>query len=196
MDLESCRKKLEKLEAARETLLKLTREMKINATKAIASIHSNQDFSKHLNRALEIMEEVYKFKKEYPEIYYAITHDSMQEVVEAYCLSKVVNDEFKFEFDELKAEPAAIVTGLADLIGELRRCALTKLMKGEFDDAEKLIKLMEKIYFELISFSSFPDRLVPNLRPKLDVARGSIERTKSDYIAAKVARLNEALDRT
>ncbi len=185
MNLEDCRKKLEELEKAREDLLKLVRDMRINATKAIASIHAGKNYEEFLNKALEIMNKVYEFKDKFPEIYYAITHDSMQELVEAYFFAKAIKNEFEFDFSELKAEPSAIVTGLADLIGELRRYALDKLMKGDFKTAEKFINLMEKIYFELISFGGFPDKIVPGLRHKLDVARASIERTKSDYIAAK-----------
>jgi translin len=195
MDIEECRKKLREIEGAREKLLGMTREMKINASRAIASIHSGGSHEEHLRKAVELMERIYTFREKYPEIYFAITHDAMQEVVEAYCFSKVVSNDFNFNFDDLKAEPSAIITGLADLIGEIRRYALSSLIRGDFEIADKMIELMERIYFELITFSDLPDKLVPGLRHKLDVARASIERTKSDYIAAKVARLHESLDR-
>ncbi len=194
MDLNTCKTRLEELEKAREELLKLVREMRINATKAIAAIHSGESYEEHMNRALEIFENVRKYKERYPEIYYSLTHDAMQELVEALSFSKAVRGEFSFSVN-VDVEPSSFVTGLADVIGELRRYALAKLVAGKFDEAENMMNLMERIYNELISFIALPDKLVPGLRHKLDVARAAIERTKSDYIAAKVARLHESLGR-
>lgn len=195
MDISECKRRLEELESAREELLKLTREMKINATKAIAAIHAGKfvECEQHLNKAIEVLEKVNEFKK-YPEIYYALTHDAMQELVEAKVFFEIVKDKFNFSAN-LKVEPSSFITGLADSIGELRRYVLTNLVLGNFEEAERIMSIMEEIYNELISFTSLPDKLLPGLRHKLDVARAGIERTKSDYIAAKVARLNEGLDR-
>ena len=193
MDLDESMKRLQELERAREELLKLVREMKINATKAIASIHAGQmeESKEYLSKALDVLQKVETFKR-YPEIYYSLTHDAMQELVEALAFHSAVLGEFSFSVPA-EVEPSALVTGLADLVGELRRYALSKLIEGDFEKAERLIALMEGIYGKLIEFTSLPDKLVPGLRHKLDVARAGIERTKSDYIAAKVARLNESL---
>ncbi|MET1125215.1 MAG: translin [Archaeoglobaceae archaeon] len=191
MDIEIARQRLEELDAAREELIKLTREMRINATRAVAAIHSGGDADEYIEKARELLQRILEYRR-YPEIFYQITHDAMQELVEAVAFAKIVRGEFSFVLD-LEVTPSAFVTGLADVVGELRRYALTKLVEGDFAEAERLMKLMEEIYSALISFTSLPDRLVPNLRPKLDVARAAIERTKSDYIAAKVARLHESL---
>ncbi len=193
MDLHGCKERLQELEKAREELLKLTREMKINATKAIASIHAGrrEESKEYLSKAIDVLQKVRAFKK-YPEIYYTLTHDAMQELVEALAFHSAVLGDFHFSVP-VDVEPSAFVTGLADLVGELRRYTLSKLIDGDFEKAERLITLMEEIYGKLIDFTSLPDKLVPGLRHKLDVARAGIERTKSDYIAAKVARLNESL---
>lgn len=193
MDIGECKKRLEELEVAREELLKLLRDMRIYSTKAVALIHAGEveEAEKYLNNALKVLEKIREFR-EFPEIYHTLTHDAMQELVEAFAFHRAVRGEFSFSIN-LEVEPSAFITGLADLVGELRRYALSKLVKGRFEDAERLMKLMEDIYNELISFASFPDKLLPGLRRKLDVARSGIERTKSDYIAARVARLNESL---
>ncbi|MDI9645764.1 MAG: translin [Archaeoglobales archaeon] len=193
MNLDDARKRLEELEIAREQLLKLTREIRINSTKAIAALHSNEKFEEYLEKAIELLREVGEYKK-YPEIYFSLTHEAFQELVEAYTFCKVVKNEFSYEI-ELEVEPSAYLTGLADVVGELRRYTLNKLLEGNFSEAERLIDVMKDIYTQLLSFTALPDKLVPNLRPKLDVARSSIERTMSDYIAAKVARLHEDLGR-
>jgi translin len=192
--LDEFRAILEEKEQAREELLKLTREMRINSTKAIASLHA-KDFKKAeelLSKALEILDRIYEFKSKYPDIYYPITHDAMQELVEAYSFYHVLKHEnLEIDFSKLKVEIPAILTGLADMAGEVRRFILDLLRKGEdFEKAEKMIGIMEEIYSNLLTFN-FPDKLTPNLRPKVDYIRGAIERTKSDFIAAKVATLEK-----
>lgn len=183
--IRSIRKFLEEREKAREELLKLTREMRINATRAVMAVHAEKlsDAKRLVEEAIQVLEKVVEFRK-YPEIYYPITHDSMQELVEAYALLKVVNGENFWEI-ELEVEPASVLTGLADLIGELRRLSLDSMRKGDVERAEKYLDVMEEIYAELITFS-FPDKLTPGLRFKLDSARQSIERTKSDLLSAKL----------
>ncbi len=191
--LDEFRKILEEKEQMREELLKLTREMRINATKAIALLHA-KEFDKaeeHLNKALELMEQIYEFKEKYPDIYYPITFDAMQELVEAYSFYHVLkHGNLEIDFSKLKVEIGPILTGLADMAGEIRRHVLDLLRVGEFDKAEKLIELMEEIYLNLLTFN-FPDKLTPHLRPKVDYVRGAIERTKSDFISAKVASLED-----
>ncbi len=193
MNLSESRSRLEEIEKAREELLKLVREMKINSTKAIAAIHSGEDHTEYLKKALETLKIVLEYKK-FPEVYYSITHDAMQELVEAVSFVYFVNDKSCLDID-LPVEASSLITGLADVIGELRRYALSQLVKGNFREAKRAMDEMEKIYYELISFTTLPDKLVPGLRHKLDVGRGCIERTKSDYIAAKVARKYEDLGR-
>ncbi len=193
MDLDGCRKRLEELDKAREELLKVLREMRIHSTKSIALVHSGKfkEADEELWKAIELLEKV-NFYKSYPEIYYSLCNEAMQELVEAVIFRRSLSGNFEFKM-ELEVTPSAYLTGLADAVGELRRYALSKLVDGDFREAERLMEIMEKIYDNLIDFTAFPDKLVSGLRRKLDMARLSIERTKSDYIAAKVARLNESL---
>ncbi len=144
-----------------------------------------------MQKARELLAKVVEYKR-YPEIYYSIAHEALQELVEAIAFIAAVRGNFDFEIDA-DVEASSLVTGLADAIGELRRYTLSKLVEGNFSEAERLMRLMEEMYSKLIPLTALPDKLVPGLRHKLDVARAAIERTKSDYIAAKVARLHEGL---
>ncbi len=196
--LEGFRRVLEDKEQAREELLKLVREMRINSTKAIAFLHAREyeRAEEHLKKALEILDRVYKYKERYPDIYYPITFDAMQELVEAYCFYHVMKMcDLEIDLSKLKVEIPAILTGLADMVGEIRRHVLDLLRSGDFERAERLIGVMEEVYMNLITFTNFPDKLTPNLRPKTDYVRGAIERTKSDFISAKVAALESYFKR-
>ncbi|MCS7118616.1 MAG: translin [Archaeoglobaceae archaeon] len=192
MNLEDCRIRFEELEKAREELLKLLRELRILSSKAITSIHSNRisEAEDSIREASKVLEKI-KIFRNFPEIY-TMSHDSMQEFVEAVLLLKVIKRQFDFSI-EFEVLHSAFVTGLADLIGELRRLALSKMIIGEINESERILCLMEEIYYHLMFFSSFPEKIIPNLRNKLDVARVGIERTKSDLISA---RLYEILDRS
>lgn len=178
---------LEEKESARENLIKLTRDLKLNSTKAIAATHSEDIHTaeKHLQWAEDIIDQIAQYKK-YPEFYYAITHDSLQEYVEASLLLNLVTGNSKVDLKSLKAEIPSILTGLGDLIGELRRFILDLFGKGEFEKAEELMSVMEELYSQLSTFY-FPDKMLPGLRNKVDTARILIERTKSDYIVARMA---------
>ena len=193
MKLEDCMKRLEELESAREELLKTLREMRIHSTKSVALIHAGkiEEANIELQKAVELLEKVNSYRI-YPEIYFYLSNDAMQELIEAIVFKNAISGEFTFDIN-LEVTPSAFLNGFADAVGELRRYALTKLIEGDFQTAQKMLEIMERIYEHLIEFTSFPEKLVPGLRKKLDVARMSIERTKSDYIAARVARLNESL---
>ncbi|HID42260.1 MAG TPA: translin [Archaeoglobaceae archaeon] len=178
---------LEARESAREELIRLSRELRINSTKAISAVHASEieKASKLLEQAENKLQRIIEFRK-YPEFYFQITHDAMQEYVESFVFFHLVKREQNFNLESLDVEIPSILTGLADSIGEMRRYTLDLLRKEEFERAEDFIKLMEELYYHLSTFY-FPEKLVPGLRNKVDGARWTIERTKSDFIAAKVA---------
>ncbi len=191
MRIEDCRVRLEELERAREELLKLSRELRILASKAIVAIHEDKFelADENIMKGAEIIARLREFQR-FPEIF-SITLEPMQEFAEAIFFEKAVKGNFDFSLD-FEISHSAFITGLADAIGELRRFALSKMISNELEKAEEILGIMERIYSELLSFASFPDKLVPNLRQKLDVARAGIERTKSDLLTAK---LYASLDR-
>lgn len=191
MRLDECRKRFEELEKARERLLKISRDLRILSSKAVVAIHSKnvEIAEENISRGREILEEIREFQS-FPEIYYSAL-DAIQEFVEAFLFLKFVKGEFEISL-EFEVPHSAFLAGLADLVGELRRFALSRMIENDLEKAEKTLEVMEKIYSELLPFSSFPEKLVLNLRAKLDVARASIERTKSDLISA---RLYASLDR-
>ena len=96
--------------------------------------------------------------------------------------------------DEINVPPYSYLLGLGDVPGELRRQALDALRTGDLDVAESRLVLMEHIYLNLVSMDETP--LLKGLRRKMDIARGVIERTRSE-VTAEVGRrrLNESVER-
>ncbi len=184
--LQRLRAELEEKERVREELILKSRELRLNSSKAIANIHAGrfEKSGEFLKKAEELLDDVLSYRGKHPDLFY-LAHDAIQEFVEACVFRHIVE---RLELPEsLPVEiPQAVLPGMADCIGEIRRYVLTEMIRGrDFEKIEKLLELMEEIYHILIEFD-FHDRLTGNLRPKLDAARNIIERTKSDLIAARI----------
>lgn len=85
---------------------------------------------------------------------------------------------------DLEITPAAWIMGLADSVGELRRDMLTALIKEDLDTATNLFNSMEEITDALMNFD-IKDNVVP-IRRKQDIARGILDRSRSDLATAKI----------
>ncbi|MCS7368411.1 MAG: hypothetical protein NDF57_01685 [archaeon GBS-70-058] len=98
----------------------------------------------------------------------------LQEYVEAKALLEVEEGHGIPKASNLKVPRKAYVLGLADLIGELKRRAITSLIKGDVETAKSRMDLMNKI-FQALETLEYPRSLIPGLRKKLDDMRKSIE---------------------
>ena len=84
----------------------------------------------------------------------------------------------------LDVTPAAWVMGLADTIGELRRDLLRYLIEDDMEKAEKTFSKMETLSDALMSFD-VKDSVAP-IRRKQDIARGIMDRSRTDLSTAMV----------
>jgi len=98
----------------------------------------------------------------------------LQEYVEAKALLEVEEGHGIPKASNLKVPKKAYVLGLADFIGELKRRAITSLIKGDVETAKNRMDLMNRI-FQALETLEYPRSLIPGLRKKLDDMRKSIE---------------------
>lgn len=115
-----------------------------------------------------------------------------QEFVEATLFLHFKNDKIFPTPEDLNVPIVAYLHGIADLVGELRRSSLDSLRKQNYDYAEKILQIMEELFFALSSID-FPDGLTSGLRRKADMARKIVERTRSDVTLA-IIRKEQNLD--
>ena len=110
--------------------------------------------------------------------------DALAEYAEAMILCSVVNGEGVPSFTEIGVDPRQWALGLADCLGEMRRVVLTSLMSGDTRHAVSMFSDMERIFHAIMMFD-IPDIILP-IRRKQDIARGVMERTRTDIANAVI----------
>jgi len=110
--------------------------------------------------------------------------DAMMEYAETALFDNAVLGEPLPSCQELNITPAAWTLGLGDSIGELRRILLRDLMTGNLAAAQSVFGRMEEMGDALLSLD-VPDAIAP-IRRKQDLARGIIEKSRTDLATALV----------
>jgi len=123
-------------------------------------------------------------------------HDAQKEYVEAESMLAIVGELPLPDPDALGVEAAAYLNGIAEAASESRRYVLDRLRVGDMERADAVLKVMDDIYYELITFD-FPDAITGGLRRTTDSLRAVLERTRGDLtLTLSQKRLEEALNRT
>ncbi|MFC1486264.1 haloacid dehalogenase [Thermoproteota archaeon] len=118
--------------------------------------------------------------KNYPYLLYSgSVGAAFEENAEAHILLTLIQDDQFPSPNEIDVPAKPYVLSLGDVIGELRRRALNLMRKGNVEQAEKCLELMEQIYSELTALDD-AYILIKGLRRKGDVARHLIEITRGD----------------
>lgn len=167
---------------AREQALRASREVIQFAARAIRAVHRGEmDAARGLvDEARSRVDRVRETLTTQPEIFYAgYVHDSQKEYVEAEAMIAIVGDLPLPSPRSLGVEPAAYLNGMAEAASESRRYVLDRLRAGEIERADAVLKVMDDIYFEMITFD-FPDAITGGLRRTTDALRAVLERTRGD----------------
>lgn len=116
--------------------------------------------------------------------YSGFTNNVLSEYAEAKLFFEVVVNGRLLSHDDLGIEYIPYLQGLGDMLGEMRRLTLDMMRINDLDRAEKLLEVMEAIYYELRALE-YPDALMPGVRHKIDVARRLIDDTKTLLLTIK-----------
>ncbi len=141
------------------------------------AIEKNSDAKRILNEIREML-------VKYPKLYYSnLMTTAYQEYTEARILVSLLKDNVFLSPEELEVPYRSYLSGIGDLVGELRRHSLNAIRQENVKNAEHALDLMEEIYAVLSSIE-YPKSLVPGLRRKCDIARALLERTRGDVMNA------------
>ena len=136
-----------------------------------------------LKSAEAILKKTIKLLEGSPELRHGgAMHEACQEYAEACVLLRLEEDGRFLTPDEVGVDSQAYLLGLADIVGELRRMVLNRLMAGDMAGAERRFRLMEEVYFGLSTLDEQVYSVVSGLRRKCDIARHLLELTGSDVM--------------
>ncbi len=189
-------KKLIESDKARDDLMSLSRTILKCSGQSIENFHRKQlDKAKskieEAEEALKIVIELQKSQQENYRI--GIVSAAMQEYTEAKLLNELFTVGKIPNYEKINVTEAAYLLGVADLIGELRRYILEKLVEGEIEEARKYYETMKELYATFMQVECGKN-LVSDFRRKKDIARILVERTLSDlFVAVQGKKLEERL---
>lgn len=172
------------MESARESVIASSRRI-IRLTKtAIHAVHIGSDCS-------DVMAELDREVSELSSLCSGSqlsgsgpAQDAMSEYAEARIFEAVISGRRVPSCIDLGIPAGPWVLGLADSEGELRRMVMTMLVDGDLEGAKGIYASMEEIHGHIMMFD-VPDAIVP-LRRKQDIARGVMDRTRSDITLASI----------
>ncbi|MDX9990778.1 MAG: haloacid dehalogenase [Anaerolineales bacterium] len=197
---EQIRRTFDARTAARDQALAQARMLTRHCSQAIRAVHRGEEeaIREQLEQASQLAGSLRTSLRDYPDLYYAgYTQDALKEFVEANVTCALIRGETLPGPDDLKAEHATYLNGLAEVVGELRRRCLDILRHGYSDEAERLLTQMDDIYAVLVTMD-YPDAITSGLRRQTDIARSIIEKTRGDitfslrggHLADAIARLS------
>lgn len=165
---------------SRDRLFEEARQVRRQAQDAMRRFHAGEDPVREL-RAL--IPRVRRLQRE-GEGAEGIVADALQEYAEARFLAAVVHGLPLPSLRELEVPVEVYLTGLGDLVGEVRRLAVAALGQEDLVGAERLLELMEALLHALLRFEA--PRGIIAIKPKQDVARSLLERTRGEIALATV----------
>lgn len=166
----------------RDEILSQTRTLTRHCANAIRAIHRDERelADQHLATARALVDTIQRSCEQFPDLYFTgYTQDALKEFAEASLVASFVRNGALSTPEELTVDHATYLQGLAEAVGELRRRTLDMLLKGDSQEANRLLGIMDDIYAVLVTMD-YPDAITGGLRRLTDLARGIIERTRGD----------------
>lgn len=173
----------DRIERDRDLAMTCSRRVIRLSKRVIHAIHTGEDHGDAMEEMESALDEL--LTAETPEVLLsAVTQDAMMEYAEAVILESMVAGMRVPSESDLGISASAWVMGLADCVGELRRIVTARLMEGDLQEARHYYGIMEEVCEELMLLD-VPDAIAP-VRRKQDIARGIMDRTRSDMTTASI----------
>ncbi|MCY3976149.1 MAG: RNA-binding protein [Thaumarchaeota archaeon] len=170
-------KDLTKIQSMRENIIKNMRVVVIACNKAIALSHERklEKAGMQIKKAKKLL--IKNRNKVSNNLFrYMITAE--QEYVEADSLLTIIEGKEIKSQNQLGVQRDSYILGLLDCIGELKRLTYYEIRNSKPTEASKIFNLMEKLYSSLYPLT-FYDKIIKEMRRKIDVNRILIEDTRS-----------------
>ena len=173
---------LASIESRREEAIKLSRTIIRLSKSAIHAMHTGGDPSGDIDAMREKMDVLLTAAEDPFILSSGPVQDCMCEYSEAVILRSIVMEAPVPNHVSLRISPSSWILGACDCEGELRRMVMSKLMDGDLEGARHLFSLMEDVHEQIMQLD-VADPVAP-VRRKQDIARGIMDRTRSDMLNA------------
>ena len=173
---------------ARETAISNGRKVIRCSAKAIRSGHRGEmeAAANLLEEARTLLDASSLAMADHPDINIGILNDAAKEYAEARLYLALAQGADLPGAQELGVTMVPYLKGLGEAVGELRRRLLDQLRIENFDEAERMLGIMDEVV-DLLASLDYPDGMTGGLRRTTDVARGLTERSRADLTSALVA---------
>ncbi|MEM0037682.1 MAG: haloacid dehalogenase [Zestosphaera sp.] len=165
----------------REELIKTGREVVRMSGYVVTNIHTDRwgEVEANLSRLMGSYRKLRETLKRHPCYEYSnLVVDLVSEYVEALVLYHLVRNHRLATPEELEVDHVPYLLGLLEVVGELKRYVLKLLSEERLEEAQEFFNVMEVIY-EHLQHLDYPDAVLPNVRRKVDIARGVTESLRS-----------------
>ncbi|HZY69622.1 MAG TPA: hypothetical protein VFF67_01420 [Thermoplasmata archaeon] len=177
---------LHQREARRDDLFQRARKLRRLSQATMLRLHEAKASEAEIASIRTGITELTEFSRRAGRADEGLAMDAFQEAVEASLLAAVVAGRELPGPTDLGVEPEPYLLGLGDLVGEVRRLALDHLASGDLANADAALTLMDRLVRVLMRFDT--TRSIVALKPKQDVARALLEKTRGDVTMAHVFR--------
>lgn len=175
---------LARREARREQLHDEARALRRQAQGVMIALHEGRSERRGVHSLRTRMRALGRSVRADAAIDAPLARDALQEGVEAILLEAALRNATFPGPAELGVEVEPYLLGLGDVVGELRRLALSDLANDRWASAERWVVTMEHLYQTLMRFDT--TRAIVPLKPKQDTARALLERTRGEVVMARV----------
>jgi translin len=193
---EGIRDEFEQTSDARDVAYQRSRKLISLCARAIRAVHRGEwpEADALIEEARLATKRLVDGVDNYPALYHAgYTQDAIKEFVEANLTYALIRNRPLPLPEQLGAESATWLNGLAEAATELRRRILDIIRHGHSDEAERLLAEMDDIYSILVTFD-FNDSITGGLRRRTDTVRAVLERTRGDVTTSlRRSELEQAL---
>jgi translin len=191
---------LDAFDEIREKIMVLGRKGIRSCSEAIKKLHRREaGVDQLIEEARSTLKEMLGIAMKHPEVHVESYFDGIyQEFVEANMLQQIYAGAAMTPPSMLDPPIPAVqfLTGLCDVIGELRRAILDCIRNENFGDAQKYFEMMEKLH-DHVNALDYPNAVIPDVRHKSDGNRKLIQATRSELtMAMHIHKLNDNLSKS
>ncbi len=183
--LDQARARLEAKDETRDEMLNAKRGLTSRSRSIVNRVHQHEleEARASYKHLLDDVAKVRSLVEDHPDLWSSgALRNALQEVAEAWAVLNLSGE--PVDLPEEHITDPALVLGLGDAVGEIRRIALDALIQDRTEDAVERLRQMETLLEALVTIDVSSG--IVDHRHKVDVARGLVDKTRGKIALARI----------